>query len=84
VGVRLGEAGSGDLRAALPAPDDRQDEIAAPLRVIAAMTEDEEVVQRLERVVDRQRNGVSMDPEDPLEVLQEGPWRRSSATATGS
>lgn len=55
---------------AYPRRTDRADEIAAPLRVMAALAGDVDIAARLERALDRQRN-VTTDHDDPLEVLED-------------
>lgn len=57
-------------QAIFPNKTGRQDEIEAPLRVIAALSGDETLVETLEKALSRQKN-VSADPYSPEEVLRE-------------
>lgn len=57
-------------QAIFPNKTGRQDEIEAPLRVIAALSGDETLAEALEKALSKQKN-VSNDPYSPEEVLRE-------------
>jgi hypothetical protein len=57
-------------QAIFPNKSSRQEEISAPLRVIAALSGDEAVRQSLERALDKQSK-LKKDPDSPEEILAE-------------
>jgi hypothetical protein len=57
-------------QAIFPNKTGRQDEIEAPLRVVAALSGDETLLEALDKALLKQKN-VSLDPYSPEEVLRE-------------